>query len=396
VDQSEDNYFPEKKVPVKKSMNILMLNYEFPPIGGGAANANLQLLRQFADIPEIRIDVLTAGLGRSTTEEQFASNIRLYKVGLKKKQLHYWRKSEVLTWLFKANKMYRQLIRENNYDLAHAFFGFPTGWICYRHRKSLPYILSLRGSDVPGYNQRLSLDYRLLGGLFRRIWTQAAKVIANSRGLQSLANSFMPDLDIKVIPNGVDMATNYPAAFKELATPVKLLAVGRLIQRKRVDVLIGAVKALKEMDIEAHLSIAGDGNLTQELQKQAVELGLSDRISFLSRVEPDELAKLYRESDLFVMSSLHEGMSNAMLEAMASGLPIVTANCEGVEELITDNGIIVKDRTPKAFAQAIADIFKKPDTYRAMADTSTIRAKDFSWSSVADEYMDCYKNIRVP
>ena len=64
----------------------------------------------------------------------------------------------------------------------------------------LPYILSLRGSDVPGYNQRLSFDYRLLSGLFRRIWTQASMVVANSRGLKKLANIFMPDLDIKVIP----------------------------------------------------------------------------------------------------------------------------------------------------------------------------------------------------
>ncbi|NQT02808.1 MAG: hypothetical protein HQ580_12340, partial [Planctomycetes bacterium] len=113
-------------------MKIIMLNYEFPPIGGGAANAHRCLLQQYARNSDLKIDVLTSAPKPGLLKEKFAENITIYKVGLHKKQLHYWRKTEVLEWLFKAGFHYRRLLRENDYDFAHAFSGFPTGWRPYR------------------------------------------------------------------------------------------------------------------------------------------------------------------------------------------------------------------------------------------------------------------------
>ena len=162
-------------------LNVLMLNYEFPPIGGGAGNAHLYLLEEYAKNNELTIDVLTSAPKPGFTHEQFAENITIYKVGLHKKKLHYWRKTEVLEWLFKAKSHYRKLLQQNNYDLAHAFFAFPTGWLCYRTADRLPYIVSLRGSDVPGYNVRLGLDYKLMAGIFRNVWSSAAEVVARAR-----------------------------------------------------------------------------------------------------------------------------------------------------------------------------------------------------------------------
>ncbi len=131
-------------------MKILMLNYEFPPIGGGAANAHLCLLKQYADNDDLQVDVLTSAPKPGIVTEKFADNITIYRVGIHKKHLHFWRKIEVIEWLVRAKSHYRRLLRENNYDLVHAFFGFPTGWLCYRTAGKLPYIISLRGSDVPG------------------------------------------------------------------------------------------------------------------------------------------------------------------------------------------------------------------------------------------------------
>ena len=131
-----------------------MLNYEFPPIGGGAGKAHLCILKEFAGNNSLAIDVLTSAPQPGFTVEDFSDNITIYKVGVHKKNLHFWRKIEVIEWLVKAHIHYRNLLRENNYDLVHAFFGFPTGWLCYRTAGKLPYIISLRGSDVPGYNIR--------------------------------------------------------------------------------------------------------------------------------------------------------------------------------------------------------------------------------------------------
>ena len=81
-----------------------MLNYEFPPIGGGGGKAHLHLLEQYAKEKELCIDVLTSSPSPGNTIEPFSNNITLYKMGLHKKSLHYWRKLEVLEWLFKIGR----------------------------------------------------------------------------------------------------------------------------------------------------------------------------------------------------------------------------------------------------------------------------------------------------
>ncbi|MCE5185464.1 MAG: glycosyltransferase family 4 protein [Planctomycetaceae bacterium] len=377
-------------------MKILMLNYEFPPIGGGAGQAHLNLLGEYAKRPDLQIDVLTAAPRPDFTLEQFADNIRLHRIGLHKKSLHYWTKIEILEWLWKANRYYKRLISREKYDLVHSFFAFPPGWLCYRTRDRLPYILSLRGSDVPGFNVRLRLDYKLLAGLFRRIWAGASAIVANSRGLRQLAKDFMPELDIDVIPNGVDTAIYRPALQKRSDGPIRLLSVGRLITRKRTDWLIDVVHAAAARGLNVHLTIAGEGNLLAQLQEKTRKMNLSDRIAFLGRVEPERMPEVYRDNDIFVMASEHEGMSNAMLEAIASGLPVISTACEGVEELINDNGILVTYPHVYGFVAAIRSITAVPDKYETLSKASRAIAETFSWSAVADKYIEHYRQILNP
>jgi len=77
-------------------IRLLMLNFEFPPIGGGAANAHYYLLKEFADSKDLTIDVLTSAPGPGFFKDVFSENINVYKIGLHKKNLHYWRKSFIL------------------------------------------------------------------------------------------------------------------------------------------------------------------------------------------------------------------------------------------------------------------------------------------------------------
>jgi len=374
-------------------MKILMLNYEYPPVGGGAGHATRCLLQEYSRRKDIEIDLLTSCPGSGLTVEAFSPNIRIYKVGIRKKNLHYWTKPEVLQWLWKARGVYSKLLSENSYALSHAFFAFPTGWLCYRTADRLPYILSLRGSDVPGFNVRLGLDYKLLAGLFRRIWSRASRVAANSQGLCQLAKGFMPNLDIGVIPNGVDTQQYHPAEQKKIGGPIHLLSVGRLISRKRIDWLIDAVDLAVKKGLDVRLNIVGEGNLLDELQKKAAAMNLSGRVVFLGLVERQQMPDVYRTNDLFVMASQHEGMSNAMLEAIASGLPIVMTACEGAQELIGDNGIVVDYPDMQAFVAAISSIITDEDKYAAMSNASRAIAERFSWSAVAEQYFQYYQQL---
>ena len=380
-------------------LNLLMLNYEFPPIGGGAGKAHLCLLKQFAGNSDLNIDVLTSAPKPGFSRENFSENITIYKVGVHKKNLHFWRRIEVAEWLFKANSPYRKLLRENNYDLAHAFFGFPTGWLSWRTAKKLPYIISLRGSDVPGQHARFKLDYKILGPLFiKPTWKKAVALVACSEGLKQRSLELLSNISIDVIPNGVDLEQFHPAnesyAPPSSDRPLRLLTVGRLSVTKRVEMLIDAAETLRNDGCNLRLTISGGGALEPHFRQLVSDRGLGEIIELTGRIESEKMPQLYRENDIFISASMQEGMSNAMLEAMASGLPIITTRCEGVDELIAENGIVVEPADAGQIAKAVKKLADDEDSYKRMSAAARNQAEKFTWSRVAKKHLALYERLK--
>lgn len=394
-------------------MKILMLNYEFPPIGGGGGQAHRALLQQYAGRPDLEVDVVTSAPKPGVFMEQMAANVLIFKVGIRKRNLHLWRRSEVIEWLLKAGECHRRLVKTSGYDLVHAFFGFPTGWLCYKTARRAPYIISLRGSDVPGVNARLKFEYKILGPLvFKPIWKRASALVACSEGLKQRALEFLPSAQIQVIPNGVDLDLFHPAQtaeeasvpssqpasslsrFKLEASELRLLTVGRLSATKRLPLLIETVSLLRSQGCNVHLTIVGGGALESPLRQSLSGQDLRKAVTLMGRCDAPEMPSLYRQHDLYISATMQEGMSNAMLEAMASGLPIVTTCCEGVEELITDNGVVVEGSEPAALAQAIEGLAADPKRRRAMSAAARKRAEQFSWGAVAESYLRLYAKVK--
>ena len=374
-------------------MKILMLNYEFPPIGGGAAKANLCLLRQYADRNDLHVDMLTSAAKPGFVSERFSENITIHQVGIHKKHLHFWRRAEVIEWLVKAGFYYRRLLRDNDYDLAHAFFGFPTGWLCYRNAGRLPYIISLRGSDVPGQHARLQLDYKILAPAFRAIWKKASALVACSEGLKERSLLFMPSVSIDVIPNGVELDRFFPIETGEKPTVLRLLTVGRLSVTKRIEMLIDAVEILHRTACKVRLTVVGGGQMEQQFRNNVAERELSDVIKITGRMDSKKMPEVYRRNDIFISASMQEGMSNAMLEAMASGLPIVTTRCEGLAELIDGNGLIVEQDKVEEIAKAVKRLADDPELYKRMSTAARKQAEKFDWANVASSYIEQYRKI---
>jgi glycosyltransferase involved in cell wall biosynthesis len=379
-------------------MNILMLNYEFPPIGGGGGQAHRSLLTQYARRDDLRIDVLTSAAAPGFVTETFSPNISIHRVGLHKKHLHFWRKTEVLEWLRKAKSPYHRLLRDNAYDVIHAFFGFPTGWLCYRTAGRVPYVISLRGSDVPGGNARLQLEYKLLGPLlFKPVWRHAAALVACSEGLRTRALEFMPSAQIDVILNGVDLERFHPAkatpdgsAIQTGIQPLRLLTVGRLSTTKRLPLLIESLEVLDAVS----RALVGGGARGGGIRRMGGQKGLQSRVTLRGRVDAAEMPEIYRGHDLFVSASAQEGMSNAMLEAMASGLAIVTTRCEGVDELIGDNGLVVDEPTAAALARVVRSLIEAPTTLEAMSRAARRSAEKLTWEAVAQAYLELYNRVK--
>jgi len=247
-------------------MKVLILNYEFPPLGGGAANATYFLLKEFANQEGIEIDLVTSSVDEFRIDP-FAPNINIHYLDIGKKgNLHYQSNKDLLSYSWTAYRYAQELVDNNDYQLTHAFFGIPCGYIAMR--LGIPYIVSLRGSDVPFYNKRFEkLDKFLFQRLSKKIWEKSAAVITNSSGLKDLALDTAPNQAIDIIWNGVDTDNFVPLKNKTVSSPITLVSTGRLIERKGYQFLI---EALKGMD-NFKLVLVGDGNMMEELKTQAKE-----------------------------------------------------------------------------------------------------------------------------
>ncbi|MBI5787290.1 MAG: glycosyltransferase family 4 protein [Candidatus Schekmanbacteria bacterium] len=370
-------------------MKILFLNYEFPPIGGGGANATYYLFKEFASFPELEIDLVTSAWGKGGSEN-FSPNIRIHKLEIGKKRLHNWTHREVLSYIYHTRQYIKKLSLKA--DLCHAFFGFPSGLIAYELRKNLPYIVSLRGSDVPGFNHHFNLEYVFLTPLFKKIWAKSRRVIANSVGLRDLAHKTAPHQEIGVIYNGIDVDEFKPQVRKN-SGKINLIIVSRLIGRKGIDYLLRAMPEVIKKFPQITLTIIGEGNLEQHLQSLSADLGIAAGVSFLGFQEHSQMPRYYNNADIFILPSKNEGMSNTVLEAMACGLPIITTNTGGTGELIRGNGVIIPMENPQAIAEAVIRLISNPQERMMMGQKSREIALEFSWRQQALRYWEIYQQV---
>jgi len=374
-------------------MRILMLNYEYPPLGGGASNATYYLLTELSQFDDITIDLITSSATNEFEEEKISGSVHIYKLPVGKKNLHYWTQKEIISYSRQAYKYIKKMKEQTQYDLIHAFFGIPCGAIAYRFRKESPYIVSLRGSDVPGFNERFSFQYIFLKPFIRRVWRNAAAVIANSGGLKELALETDRAAKIGIIYNGVNIEYFAQRDNRE-NEHIVILTVARLIKRKGIDDLIRAVPAIVKGHQNIKVKIIGEGNMGAELKALAEKLKVSEYIEFLGYVPHNEISNYYSTSDVFVLPSRNEGMSNTVLEAMASGLPVITTDTGGTRELIDGNGIIVPSEDSDVISEAVLRLINDHKLRVSRGMKSRKIAENMSWKKAADAYYNFYKGIK--
>lgn len=362
-------------------MRILMINYEFPPIGGGSANATYHLLKEFSKYKDVEIDLITASSGEFK-KEKFSKNITLYKLDINKKNLHYQTNKEMFLWSIKTLFFLSKHLKNNKYDLCHCWSGWPSGFFGYFFEKDQKFTIGLRGTDVPGFNQRMGiLDKVVFNPYSKIVWSRAAKVIANSDGLKKLAHKTWKG-DIDIIYNGIDTKKFKP---KEQPKKPRIITVCRLIKRKGIEYLI---EALKDLDIQ--IDIIGEGPELTNLKTLAEKLNVN--VNFIGYVKHEDLPMYYQKANIFVLPSLYEGMSNSVLEAMACGLPIITTNTGGTQELIHDNGIIIKKKSSSDIRKAITTLINN-NLIKEMSKNSRKNALKLSWSNIAKQYYDLFHKL---
>jgi glycosyltransferase involved in cell wall biosynthesis len=295
-------------------------------------------------------------------------------------------------WMAKgAESLLRRLHEENPVDLIDAHYVYPDGYAAtlLGERLNIPVVITARGTDI-----NLFPRMPLIRPMVREALKNARGVIAVSEDLRLRMLELGADEEkIAVIRNGVDRDVFFPR--DRMAARLKLgidagskvvLTVASLVKVKRIDRLIDAIGSQRTNGVK--LFVVGDGPERSRLESRIARKNLGGRVFLPGARSQPELAEWYAAADLFCLASRSEGCPNAVIEAMACGLPVIAADAGGVRELVTEPGYgrVIISPTAQGLAAEIASALDRNWRREEIAAHGGSR----SWQDVAREVMDYY------
>ena len=257
-------------------MRVLLLNYEYPPCGSGAGLATQALAEGLAS-RGVTVDVVTGG-GLAGSEPRLFWDgdadeeglLTVHRVACRRRSEHEAGIRGAVDYLAAATPLVRRLLEGERYDVVHFIFSLPTAaMLPLLDLRHAPVIVSLRGSDVPGFDAEqvgVQRAHRLLHPLTRWIWRRADRVVVPSESLGRLARRTDSALRFAVVQGGVDLARFRPrVALRRIPDDVvRCLAVARLVERNGLDDLIDALALLERGRYQ--LEIVGTGPYEEALR----------------------------------------------------------------------------------------------------------------------------------
>ncbi len=365
-------------------MRILCVNYEYPPIGGGGASAARGLAETLVNSGH-QVDCVTSRFD-GLPAHAVVNGVGIHRVRCVRRNRHYTGLLELLTQLIPSYRKALQLARTGNYDLNHTHFIIPSGLTSYLvwKRTGLPYVITAHGSDVPGYNpDRFNLAHWLLKPLWQRIVANAALIISPSEFLRDLIQKQI-DVPVEVIPNGADL----PTQIKATAKRNQILVVARMFERKGVQYFL---EAIRDLDTDWEVLIAGDGPYMNTLQEQAKSV--RPQVRFLGFVGRQDLDQIYAQTKIFVFPSIQENFPVVLLEAMHAGCAIITTDAEGCAEVVGDTGITTRVRNPADIRQALDRLLNDDAEITQLGHKAMERVKQFSWARIAARHEHVFQRL---
>ncbi|MEE4262934.1 MAG: glycosyltransferase family 4 protein [Desulfobacteraceae bacterium] len=259
----------------------------------------------------------------------------------------------------------------------------------------MPVVVSCRGSQV-NIRPHLPGQGDFVVSL-RKTLKEAAEVHCVSGDIQREAQKYGLDPEkSRIIQPAVDPDYFSPPKTKPENNRLILITTGSFVWSKSYEYLLLALKNLVQNGVNAELDILGDGPMRQQVLFGIQDMSLKGRIHLHGRLKPDQVVAHLQEADAFALASLSEGISNAVLEAMSCGLPVVTTDCGGMREAVTDGveGFIVPLRDPQAMAEALAKLAKNPGLRERMGKAGRQRVMaDFNLEGQVNAFVALFTKI---
>jgi L-malate glycosyltransferase len=296
------------------------------------------------------------------------------------------------------------LLQRERPDIIHTHWLLPQGsagalvqWLT-----GIPHVATVHGSDLA-----VLKGHTLLRPLGRFIVRHSTVITVNSTYVEKQLLEMVPESlhKIRIIPMGIDpsafMSGTGPETGKKRPARRIILSVGRLIELKGVRFLIESLPAVLRAVRDTDLVIIGSGPEQERLARRVYELSLDDHVHFMGTVRHDELAPYYQAADVFVLPSIAingtaEGLGVVLLEAMASGCPVIGSSAGGIPDIITENinGFLIPEKDPVALAEKIVSLLSEDELAERFrqAGYGTVKTR-FSWDEISRQFSDMYRQV---
>lgn len=366
-------------------MRIAILVALFPPIWLAGTEIATYNIAKYLATSGYEIHVLTSK-DEGLLAESVEQNIHVHRI----------RRSNVppLGVISFWWQMFR-ILRRINPDIVHSqdiSMGIP-GFISKEILK-IPFVVCGQGGDVyqPGLFTKL-LSKLVLGNADAAI----ALTKDMKKNMQRICNR-----TINVIPNGIDLERFVDLQRNEVRDKLQikpeeklLIFVGGFRPVKGIRYLITALKMLQQQGQPVKLVLVGRGRGEKDLRRYVQQLDLVNSVIFTGQIPNENIPQFMAAADVFVLPSLSEGLPNVVLEAMASGLPIIATKVGGLPEIIEEgrNGFLVEPKNPKQIVEKILSIFGNDELRNSISANNREKIKEYSWDSVVDRLEKVYQEV---
>jgi len=373
-------------------MRILVLNHEFPPIGGGGGRAAEGICQILAKRGH-EIKVLTSRIKGSPQEEE-RDGFHIIRLPAFRTQPFQASFLSMATYVLFGLWSGFHLIRRFKPDVIHVHFAVPAGALAWMLSKltGVPYVLTAHLGDVPGGVPEKTSDwFRWVFPFTGLIWRDAAVRVAVSEYTRDLALKHYTE-EILVIPNGVDVELMKPRSLEVKDQPVIVFA-GRFATQKAP---VQVVRTLNEIkDLTWKCVMIGDGVLMPNVRKAIAEFGLEDRFELTGWITPEEVMERFEKSSILFMPSLSEGLPVVGVQALAKGLAIVASRVGGFVDLVDDgrNGNLIESGNREGFQIKLRALLENPNRLLSLRQSSLEKAKSFEISRIAERYETIFMEV---
>ena len=381
-------------------MNILVINYEYPPIGGGGGFVTRDILESMVAMGH-SVFVITSHYGRLSFKET-VNGVRIMRVPVFfRNKIEVANIPSMLSYLPMGSVSGLARLGKQRFDIINTHFAVPSGPVGFLLAKyfRIPNVLSIHGGDI--YDpSKLCSPHRtpVLSHTVRVMLKVADRVVAQSNNTkQNAVHYFKIKRQIDVIPLGIKrpiFEKKHREDFGLSEDDFIFCTIGRLVKRKNIEESLLVLSKFKEQS-KIKFLIIGEGPQRHALEAAIRRLNLTHSVYMMGNVSDELKFQLLDLSDCYLSTALHEGFGLVFLEAMSCGLPIICFNNGGQTDFLTEgqNAFLTEVSDRVKFAERVNTVVVDSKIRKKMGMTNRRQISEFYIERCAEKYIDLFNEL---